>query len=372
MKAIVGLIGCDDPVLAQAISEELRKAGYVCEPQHAVDISQVVDRASLLQPPLLVIVAPPEHSKALLQELGMVTSSHLIVLGRTDDPRQIISAMHAGAADFVDINDWQATFHDSIVRFRTRTAPRAEVMRLGRLIGVLSPAGGTGVTTVAANLAIALAKHGDSAMLMDMRYRAGDLSPILNLQPNYSVVDLCNNLNRLDEELFAQILASHSSGVQLLAAPRDFSEIPLITHKGLRRAMAMGKRLFPFVVIDLGQAETAFHEDALTQADALIIVIRLDYPSIRNARRYIEYIEGLGFDRRMLRLIANRCGQRYQIRASQAEEALGMPIETLLPDDVWRVNYAVSSGNPIVCYKPRSSLARRFAELASSLNALLA
>jgi pilus assembly protein CpaE len=98
-----------------------------------------------------------------------------------------------------------------------------------------------------------------------------------------------------------------------------------------------------------------------------LIVFRLDYPSIRNTRRLVAFIESGGYDRGKIRLVVNRYGQRYQIKPAQAQEALGMPIAAILPEDMSRVNYAVSIGMPIVEYRPRSPLSKRMIELAEAV-----
>jgi pilus assembly protein CpaE len=369
MSTIIGMIGCDDPALARSMQEQLKISGYVCENRHVVGLSQLLDRALLEQPDVVMVVQPTSQAEelALLQELTLAVASHIVIIGVATDPRRILASMNAGAGEYIDIETWQTAIRESAVRFRLRTTNRADTVEFGQIIGIAAPGGGTGVSTVATNLAISLAKKVGSLMLMDLRLDAGDLAPLLNLDPQFSLADLCHHLGRLDDDLFSQILTPHPSGVQLLAAPYNFSEIEKITTKGLRRALAIGKRKFRYVLVDLGMAETPLHEEALSQCEKLLVVIRLDYPSIRNARSFIGRIESLGFDRSKIKLVVNRYGQRYQVKPDQAREALGLPIEALLPDDVSRVNYSTSIGSPVVVSKPWSKLARRLSGLANSL-----
>ena len=370
MKAVVGMVGSNDPELGRLLREQLLHAGFFCEMRHVVEVSLLIDRASLEQPELIVIVqsGTPEEEGQLLRELSMVTSSHIIVIGSAVDPRRIMAAMHAGANEYLDIDTWQAMLLESIVRLRTRASHRIAFDDVAKVIGIAAPSGGVGASTIAANVATVLAGKHKSAMLIDLHFEAGDLAPILDLRPSFSLADLSANLNRLDQALFEQILTPHSSGVQLLAAPQDYSSIERITIKGFRRALAFGKRKFPYVVMDLGVAQSALHQEALMQCDVLAVVLRLDYPSIRNTRRFIEYVVSLGYDTSKIKLVVNHYGQSRQIKLAQAQEALGYELDVLLPEDAASLNYATNSGTPIVTAKPRATISRRLVELASSLN----
>lgn len=369
MRTFTAAIGCDDPEFARSLQEFVSQAGFVCEARHVVERMQLADRVGLDQPSVAVILQgeSPAEDAELLRDVAQSTPSHLIMLGTADDPRRILASLQAGATEYVDIANWQSSLRESLSRFRSRSQGRPELARLGQIIGVASPGGGTGATTVAVNLGLALARQPSSAMLIDLRLRSGDLAPLLNLQPSYSIADLCHNIARLDDDLFSQILTPHPSGLNLLSAPLDYAEFNKISIKGLRRAMSMGKRRFSSVVIDLGKPDTPLHLDALAQCETLLIVFRLDYPSIRNTRRLVAFIESGGFDRGKIRLVVNRYGQRYQIKPAQAQEALGMPIAAILPEDMSRVNYAVSIGMPIVEYRPRSPLSKRMIELAEAV-----
>jgi len=369
MSTIIGMIGCDDPTLARSLQEQLKLSGYVCENRHVVGLPLLLDRALLEQPDVVMVVQPKSQAEelALLQELTLAVASHIVVIGIATDPRRILASMNAGAGEYIDVETWQTTFRDSVVRFRLRSMNRVDTPEFGHIIGIAAPGGGTGVSTVAANLAISLAKKAGTLMLMDFRFEAGDLAPLLNLDPQFSIADLCHHVGRLDDDLFSQILTPHPSGVHLLAAPYNFSEIEKITVKGLRRALAMGKRKFPYVLADLGMAESPLHEEALSQCEKLLVVLRLDFPSIRNTRSFIERLETLGIDRAKIKLVVNRYGQRYQVKPDQAREALGFPIEVLLPEDVSGVNYSISIGSPVVVSNAWSRLARRLSALADSL-----
>jgi pilus assembly protein CpaE len=369
MSATVALIGCDEPELAQALREQLLHAGVACEPRDVVALAQLPDRASLEMPQLVVVVQPEPlgDATALIRELALVCPSHIAALGPAHDPRRIMAVMQAGANDYIDSAQWQSMLLDCIVRLRTRTLAQNPNLQ-GRVIAVVSPSGGAGGSTVSANVATVLARGHGSAMLMDLRLEAGDLAALLDVRPTFSLADLSKNLQRLDESLFRQILTPHSSGVQLLAAPLDFDAIESVTLKGFRRALTLGKRHFPYVVLDLGDLRSQVHQEAAAQADVVAILLRLDYPSLRNVRRCVERLQEIGVDRAKLKFVVNRYGQSRQLTLAQAREALGVPLDSFLPDDPATLNQASNAGVPVVLAKPRARVSKRLTELAAALN----
>ena len=201
-----------------------------------------------------------------------------------------------------------------------------------------------------------------------LRISSGDLASLLDLKPVYSVADVCENLSRVDQGMFEQCFVRHSSGVHLLAAPRDFRHAEKVTAKGVRQTIAMARRKFPYLVVDL---ENTLHDEqmeALWQSEIVLLVLRLDYTSLRNTRRVMRRLVELGLGADHLQLVVNRYGERRQLGVRQAEEALGMKIGHYIPNDPSRINRAVNAGVPVVLQRPSAKVSRRIAELAVSVN----
>jgi pilus assembly protein CpaE len=198
-----------------------------------------------------------------------------------------------------------------------------------------------------------------------LRLTAGDLSALLNVQPKYDLADFCANLDRLDRQMLDQFFEPHASGVRLLAAPHDLSQATMITPRGVRQAVAMARAEFPFVVVDLDNVLEALQLEAVWQSEAVLLVLRLDYTSLRNARRAVEHLQQKGIDPGRIQLIANRVGERNQLSIAEAEQALGREIYDQIPSEIPRVNSAINAGVPVVLHRPRARIARRLTALAT-------
>src|SRR5947209_5919634 len=168
--------------------------------------------------------------------------------------------------------------------------------------------------------------------------------------------------------MFERCLVAHDSGVHLLAPPRNIADVRSITAEGIRQALTLGRSLFPYVVVDLDHSFREEQLQVLRQADTILLVIRLDFTSLCNGRRTLDYLEQLGIDRQRVRLVVNRYGQPKEIPAAKAEEALGCKIFHYVPDDPKTINRANNNGTPAVLESPSARVSKSVTKLTISIN----
>jgi pilus assembly protein CpaE len=364
------LVACDDEALGMRVRDLLLKSRIECPLHGVVPMELAADRASRIVPAVTVVVLTRQSPSVQrsLHDLSQTIDTHTLVVGPTHDPQLIMQTLRAGADEYLDENLLEEELSGAIGRFNSRKSSKLTNQETGKVIAVLAPSGGSGSSTIAANVSTVLAKKHEAAGLIDLRLPAGDLASLLDVHPKYTAADLCENLDRLDRAMFEQFLAKHPSGVHLLASPRSIADVAKVTPKGIRQALLIARSLFPYVVIDLDNAFSEEQIEAMWQASVIVFVLRLDYTSLRNARLVMEHLKelGLGLDR--VRPVVNRYGERKQLRLAEAERALGVKIANHIPDDPTSVNAAINAGVPVVLQRPRSHVSRRLAELAASVN----
>jgi pilus assembly protein CpaE len=301
-----------------------------------------------------------------LERIPHQSGERVLAIGPAADPKLVIRALRGAVHDYLDQADLEVELGAALGRWQASLAMKNKDS--GRVIALLAPNGGSGSSTLAANLATLLAAEYKSAALIDLKLHSGDLAALLDLKPTYTLADLCQNVARMDRTLFERSLVRHASGVQLLAPPRHFDDVAGITPEGVQQTLALAKLSFPYVLIDLDHSFGAEQLEVLHQADLILIVLRLDFASLRNTRRAIEFIERLGVSRDRIRLVVNRYGQPKEIPASKAEESLGMKIFHFVPDDPKAVNRANNVGVPVVLEAPRASVSRSLKKLVAGVN----
>src|SRR5262249_47798448 len=163
----------------------------------------------------------------------------------------------------------------------------------GHLVAVLAPSGGSGSSTLAANLAIMLAKQHKRALLLDLKLTTGDLAALLDLKPTHTLAELCTNAARMDRTMLERSLVGHPSRVPPLAPPRSLPAVKPVTPEGIRQALALGRILFPYVIVDLDHSFREEQAQVLRQAEVILLVLRLEFTCLRNARRALDYLTDL-------------------------------------------------------------------------------
>lgn len=313
---------------------------------------------------VVVLSSEPERGLDLLGRLRRQTSGYLLAVGQASEPKLILRALHQGADHFLDEAELETGLEAALARMQRKDETAASN---GRVVAVLPAGGGCGASTLAVNVATTLAKEHGRCALVDLKPGRGDLAALLDLKPTFTLADLCLNLSRLDRAMFEKVLVTHPSGVHLLGSPQMFGGTRVVTAQGVGQALTMARKLFPFVVVDL---EDCFHEEqvlTISQAAVILLVVRLDFTSLRNARRVLDHLNELEIPPNQVRLVANRHGQPGELPVGEAEKALGVKIAHYIPDDPKAVNGANNTGIPAVLRAPSAKVSQSITRLAALL-----
>jgi pilus assembly protein CpaE len=322
---------------------------------------------------LIVVGLPPdcERSQAVLDwlhEMPRKGGAPVLAIGSAADPKLVLRALRWAVDEYLDEADLEAELTAALGRWRAKLGRDEEP---GKVIAVLAPSGGSGSSTLAVNIATVLAKQHKTSALLSLKLETGDLASLLDLKPTCTLADFCQNMERMDRSMFERSLTRHESGVHLLAAPRQIDEIGQVTPDGVCQAIALAKLSFPYVVLDVDHSFRPEQIEALRAADIILLVLRLDFASLRNAGRALQHVERMGVHRDRIRLVVNRYGQPQEVPYSKAEEALGMKIFHYVPDDPKSVNRANNNGVPVVLDAPRAAVSRSVVKLGAAVNGRL-
>jgi len=372
-------VASDDASIANQISTILVQLHHDCPASRIMPLDAVV--ASLESPgsngsgssasaagpaaegEIVLVAFPPNPDRALaiVRDIGRRTSASVLAVGPATDTKLVLRALREGASEYLDLADLRTELFDALQRLDSVE------QAAGRIVVVLAPSGGSGASTVAVNVATGLAQKQSSCALLDLKLGAGDLAPLLDLKPTHTVADLCRNVERMDQSLLQGCLASTSTGVKLLAAPARIADVGLVTPEAIDLVLSLISRCYPSVVVDLDHSFRPEQIRALLKADVVVLVLRLDFVSLRNTRITLEFLKEIGVPRDKVRIVANRHGQPSELSTTQAEESLGVKFSNSIPDDPKTVNRANNNGVPVVIETPSAKVSRALLELAANL-----
>jgi pilus assembly protein CpaE len=239
--------------------------------------------------------------------------------------------------------------------------------RHGKIVTVFAPKGGTGKTSIATNVAAALAKHGGKrTLLLDLDLQFGDAAIMLGLEPEKTIYDLVVAPGELDSEKLAGYITRHPCGLDILPAPLRPEDAELVTEAKLGRLLEVARDSYDVIVVD---TSPFFHGPMLAtldRTDELLMLCGLDVPTLKNVRLSLQTLDLLSFPTARIRFVLNRANSKVGMSKKEVEGALDMKVAFEIPSDR-AVPVSVNRGNPAVLGDGGSEFSGAIKRLAQGL-----
>lgn len=333
----------------------------------AVGADPLIPRLQAMNPDVILVDVPADSAGPALEAIEILhqemADAAVFAIGSMSQPQFIISAMRAGAREYIERPTTTSDLLEAFVRLSTtqrkvkRDGPR------GKIFTVVNAKGGSGATTVAVNLALALqAAHGNVA-LVDIAL-LGHAALHLNLKPPFSVTDAIRNLHRLDSSLLESFMVRNPGGLQVLAGANSPAEADVSTAEYARLFDMMAAH-FRYVVVD-----ASFRIDSATRlvgnlSETVLLVAHADVASLWSAARVVQFL-GETSGRERVKLVLNRFRKIPGFHESDAETASGASLLWRIPNQYFAVSSAIDRGVPVIGQN-HTEIARAFSGLAALL-----
>ena len=304
---------------------------------------------------------------AVVRRAGAAVPGACIVItaGAGASPRNLGLAIAAGARGFLlkpySAQDLLALLREASLTERPETASSQR----GQLTAVYGPKGGVGTTTVATNLAVALAQAGGSVALVDLDLQFGDVGVLLNLRGVNSVAELVGHTS-LTKDVIRDTFLEHPTGVRVLLAPDDLTRAEALDPAQVADVLEQLRGMFDHVVCDLWSMYEELTRSVLKMADRAVLVTTPEVPALRDLQRVLVAGRDMRLDERAL-IVVNRAEGKAGFRTAEVAKALGRPISVAIPSDGIGTTEAVNRGLSLLDPRLQSRTARYFRDLARNV-----
>jgi len=369
----VALIGPDERrrrAMAEALSE---RAGtviheYLAFPRDLDELPKVLGQKY----DVVVVDADsdPEFAVQLAESLSAGGKSYVMAYSNDPDVRLAIRFMRAGVREFFTLPLDKDEVAEALARASSRPAPPSAPTRAaGKVFTFLGTKGGCGVTTIAANFAISLTQESErSTLLIDLGLPLGDAAINLGIVPEFSIANALQDPTRLDSNFLNTLVARHSSGVGVLAAPSEFQgDQP--NREFLERLLSVARQDFEYIVVDVGSRVDLMDSALFSNEAEVYLITQVGISELRNANRMITRF----FQKRDwgLQIVLNRYKPATLLFDDKnIERALTRPTQWKIPDDWASARRTQSTATPLALDDSQISIAiRQMARIACGLPA---
>ena len=245
--------------------------------------------------------------------------------------------------------------------------PEEEPVPETRVIAVVSPKGGVGKTSIATNLALALAdRHPRQVVIVDLDLQFGDVCTQLDLYPRQTVEHAIEAAKEDDRLILKAVLTAHERGFHVVPGAVSPVTRDTITSEQLSRLIQQLALAFPYVIIDTGGGLDESTLVVLEEATAALFVSTLDISSARGLKKEIEILKQLSLLPKQQLFVVNKAERNLALRPKDLEDAIGFSVDVVI-DREKEVSVAVNRGEPMLMTKPKSDFVKGIAAVADAV-----
>jgi pilus assembly protein CpaE len=231
----------------------------------------------------------PESALDVVEHMCAASQATVMVYSSGTHQDMMVRCMRAGAREFLDLPIQGSSMTEALERASCRRGPhQPEKKAYGILCVFWGAKGGSGVTTIATNFAIAAAQEsGKKVLLIDLDLPLGDAVLNLGLTPEYSTVDALQNHQRLDGNYLSRLTQQHETGISILPAPGKLVPVHF-TAEAVDRLIQVARQEFDCVVVDTGSRFDLTGTVLFDPIATMYLVCQVNVPELRNSNRLVS------------------------------------------------------------------------------------
>src|SRR3984957_16346974 len=348
----VALLGPDEErrkIVAAAVSKRpgLKLHEFSSFPPRLEDLPHMLAQAYEIV--IIDVDSDPDYAFALVESLCASGRTYVMAYTANADMRRAVQFMRAGVREFFTLPLDEAEVSAALKRAAAHrpAPPPQDDKKNGKLFVFLGSKGGCGVTTLASNFALALARESDSStLLIDLGLPLGDVAINLGIKTEFSIVTALENPNRVDANLLSTLVAKHSSGLSVLPAPTDLSDA-VATKEAVDKLLSVTRDIYDYVVVDAGSRIDLMDSTLFEESATIFLVTQVGISEMRTANRMIVKF----FARRgeALQIVINRFKSSDALfDEAQIVKALTRSAQWKIPDDYAAARRTRETASPMV------------------------
>ena len=320
-------------------------------------------------PNVIVLETEPRGDiLAGLDQLATVCDSgtRVVVIGKVNDVTLYRELVRRGVSDYVIAP--VATI--DVVRSICGLFSAPEAKAVGRIIAVVGAKGGVGASTIAHNVAWAIARDlALDSVVADLDLAFGTAGLDYNQDPPQGIADAVFSPDRVDTAFIDRLLSKCTDHLSLLAAPATLDRVYDFGAEAFDSIFDTLRSTMPCIVLDVPHQWSGWTKRALIGADDILIVAAPDLANLRNTKNMYDLIKASRPNDRAPLYCLNQVGvpKRPEISASEFAKAIETPPIVTIPFDPQMFGSAANNGQMIAEIAASHRTTELFLQIAQRL-----
>lgn len=292
--------------------------------------------------------------------------TRVIVIGRINDVTFYRELMRRGVSDYV----MSPVGTIDIVRAICGLFSSPEAKAVGRIIAVTGAKGGVGASTVAHNVAWAIARDlALDSVVVDLDLAFGTAGLDYNQDPPQGIADAVFSPDRVDTAFIDRLLSKCTDHLSLLAAPATLERVYDFGTEAFDSIFDTLRTTMPCIVLDVPHQWSGWSRRALIGADDILIVAAPDLANLRNAKNLYDLLKGARPNDRAPLYCLNQVGvpKRPEINAAEFAKAIEANPIASIPFEPQMFGSASNNGQMIAEIAANHRIADMFHQVAQRM-----
>ncbi len=369
---LTGLVYSQDDALARAIDHEVRPVCRVVNVTASVqEALQTIERNDI-QASFVHVAGGDmdQRGMALVRQLRRSHPEHdVFIVADHKDPDLILEGLRLGIMDVIlPTTNGAQRFLPALKRALGRRVPEG---RNGFIYTLFSLKGGQGVTSLAVNLADQIQSlTGDRVLLLDLNLYMGDIGPLIDSVADFTPFDLIRDLARMDENLLFSSLHRHGERFYVLPSPASISDAERVHRDQITAMLALLKRHFTHIVIDLPHEFSERVLAAVESSDQLLVLVKPDLISVKSTQQVLTFFQELNYGDDRLAIVLNRLSKQSVLQPDDVGMVMKQPLLATLTDDRTALARSARKGETLRIAHAHRRITRDIRGLAARLTGI--
>jgi pilus assembly protein CpaE len=320
-------------------------------------------------PNVIVLETAGRHDiLAGLDQLATVcdAGTRVVVIGSPDDAAPYRELVRRGVNDYVI----GPVVTLDVVRSICSLFSASEAVAVGRMIAVVGAKGGVGASTVAHNVAWAIARDlALDSVVIDLDLAFGTAGLDYNQDPLQGIANAVFSPDRLDTSFVERLLAKCTDRLSLLAAPASLDRVYDLGAEAFDSIFDTMRMTTPCIVLDVPHQWSGWTKRVLVGADDILVVAEPDLANLRNTKNMLTVLKAARPNDRppLYCLNQTRMPKRPEIDARGFTKTIETPPIATIPFDSRLFGTAANNGQMIAELAPRHRTTQTFRQIAQRL-----